>query len=322
MDRDEVLAAMRETGLVASSSATSTIGRNRSHPDAAVRQEGIDAMIVAMEDAKAYGTDAVLLVPGIVNEEVSYDDCWNRSTECIKELIPTAEKFGGQNLHRNVWNNFLLSPVEACNYVDQFESPYVKFYFDCGNIPVYGWPEQWIDILDNRIGRIHIKEFSRKEADSKGGSRVRRVVDRGRRELEQSDGSGPQALPGRMALPPSKGTALRRKRWRIFAPGSTGSLLCSLLIESDKPMEKERSPPSCWEPAGAENCTAIMRWSIPNLKIVGIAELVDLRRTMYGDKYSVRSKTGSQRGSRCSTGLNSPMRSLSRRPTTCITNPV
>lgn len=67
-----------------------------------------------------------------------------------------------------MWNNFLLSPVEACNYVDQFESPYVKFYFDCGNILVYGWPEQWIDILDNRIGRIHIKEFSRKEADSKG----------------------------------------------------------------------------------------------------------------------------------------------------------
>ena len=165
----EVLAAMRETGLVASSVCNvHHWAKPLSHPDAAVRQEGIDAMIVAMEDAKAYGTDAVLLVPGIVNEEVSYDDCWNRSTECIKELIPTAEKLGVKICIENVWNNFLLSPVEACNYVDQFESPYVKFYFDCGNILVYGWPEQWIDILDNRIGRIHIKEFSRKEADSKG----------------------------------------------------------------------------------------------------------------------------------------------------------
>jgi len=169
MDRDEVLAAMRETGLVASSVCNvHHWAKPLSHPDAAVRQEGIDAMIVAMEDAKAYGTDAVLLVPGIVNEEVSYDDCWNRSTECIKELIPTAEKLGVKICIENVWNNFLLSPVEACNYVDQFKSPYVKFYFDCGNILVYGWPEQWIDILDNRIGRIHIKEFSRKEADSKG----------------------------------------------------------------------------------------------------------------------------------------------------------
>lgn len=169
MDRDEVLAAMRETGLVASGVCNvHHWAKPLSHPDAAVRQEGIDAMIVAMEDAKAYGTDAVLLVPGIVNEEVSYDDCWNRSTECIKKLIPTAEKLGVKICIENVWNNFLLSPVEACNYVDQFESPYVKFYFDCGNILVYGWPEQWIDILDDRIGRIHIKEFSRKEADSKG----------------------------------------------------------------------------------------------------------------------------------------------------------
>ena len=127
MDRDEVLAAMRETGLVASSVCNvHHWAKPLSHPDAAVRQEGIDAMIVAMEDAKAYGTDAVLLVPGIVNEEVSYDDCWNRSTECIKELIPTAEKLGVKICIENVWNNFLLSPVEACNYVDQFESPYVK----------------------------------------------------------------------------------------------------------------------------------------------------------------------------------------------------
>ena len=128
MDRDEVLAAMRETGLVASSVCNvHHWAKPLSHPDAAVRQEGIDAMIVAMEDAKAYGTDAVLLVPGIVNEEVSYDDCWNRSTECIKELIPTAEKLGVKICIENVWNNFLLSPVEACNYVDQFKSPYVKF---------------------------------------------------------------------------------------------------------------------------------------------------------------------------------------------------
>ena len=58
--------------------------------------------------------------------------------------------------------------MEAANYVDQFKSPYVKFYFDCGNILVYGWPEQWINILGDRIGRIHIKEFSKKIADQQG----------------------------------------------------------------------------------------------------------------------------------------------------------
>ena len=123
---------------------------------------------LAMEDAKAYGTDAVLLVPGVVSEEVPYDACWERSTECIKKLVPVAEKLKVKICLENVWNNFLLSPIEACSYIDQFKSPYVRFYFDCGNILVYGWPEQWIPILGKRIGRIHIKEFSREIADREG----------------------------------------------------------------------------------------------------------------------------------------------------------
>lgn len=169
MNRDEVLSAVEQTGLVVSSVCNSEHwSKPLSHPDAAVRQEGIEAMIVAMEDAKAYGTDAVLLVPGVVSEEVPYDACWERSTECIKKLVPVAEKLKVKICLENVWNNFLLSPVEACSYIDQFKSPYVRFYFDCGNILVYGWPEQWIPILGKRIGRIHIKEFSREIADREG----------------------------------------------------------------------------------------------------------------------------------------------------------
>lgn len=169
MDRNEVLAAMKATGLVASSVCCSTHWENPlSHPDASVRQKGIDGMIVALEDAKAYGTDAVLLVPGTVSDTVSYDECWNRSVEGIKKILPVAEKLKVKICIENVWNNFLLSPMEACNYVDQFKSEYVRFYFDCGNILVYGWPEQWIRILGKRIGRIHIKEFSKQEADKQG----------------------------------------------------------------------------------------------------------------------------------------------------------
>lgn len=169
MNRNEVLEAMKKTGLVASSVCCSTHWANPlSSPDAAVRQKGVEGMIVALEDAKAYGTDAVLLVPGTVNETTSYDDCWNRSTVEIKKLIPVAEKLGVTICIENVWNNFLLSPLEARQFVDQFNSPYVKFYFDCGNILNYGWPEQWIKILGNKIGRIHIKEFSKELAESKG----------------------------------------------------------------------------------------------------------------------------------------------------------
>lgn len=169
MDRNEVIEAMKANGLVASSVCCSTHWELLlSHPDAAIREKGIENIIIALEDAKAYQTDALLIVPGRVDENVSYDECWNRSTECIRKLVPAAEKLKVQLCVENVWNNFLLSPLEAKHYVDQFNSPYVKFYFDCGNILMYGWPEQWINILGDRIGRIHIKEFSRQIADAQG----------------------------------------------------------------------------------------------------------------------------------------------------------
>ena len=169
MDREEVLAAMKATGLMASSVCCSTHwAKPLSDPDPAVRQEGVEGMIVALEDAKAYGTDAVLLVPGTVTDSVSYDECWSRSVVEIKKLLPVAEKLKITICFENVWNNFLLSPIEARSYIDQFKSPYAKFYFDCGNILVYGWPEQWIRILGDKVGRIHIKEFNKQIADKEG----------------------------------------------------------------------------------------------------------------------------------------------------------
>ena len=169
MNRQEVIDAAKATGLALTSVTCYTHWRKLlSHPDAAVRREGIDGAIVALEDAAAYGTDAMLLVPGRVNDTVSYDECWARSVEGIRKLLPVAEKLKVKICVENVWNNFLLSPMEACNYVDLFKSPYVKFYFDVGNILVYGWPEQWIRILGDRIARVHIKEFSKKIADKRG----------------------------------------------------------------------------------------------------------------------------------------------------------
>ncbi|MDR1339695.1 MAG: sugar phosphate isomerase/epimerase [Prevotellaceae bacterium] len=169
MNRAEVLDALKATGLVASGVCCSTHWQKPlSDPDIAIREAGMEGILLAMEDAKAYGTDAVLVVPGTVNQNVSYDECWERSTECLKKLLPAAEKLKVRICIENVWNNFLLSPMEACRYVDQFDSPQAGFYFDCGNILAYGWPEQWIRILGQRTGRIHVKEFSRKKADAEG----------------------------------------------------------------------------------------------------------------------------------------------------------
>jgi hexulose-6-phosphate isomerase len=169
LDRNEVLDAMKTNGLKASSVCNAKHWELlMSHPDVEVRRKGMEAMIVAMEDAKAYGADAVLLVPGRVDEKTSYEDCWKRSTECIRELTPIAEEMRIKICIENVWNNFLLSPVEMRMYLEQFDSAFVRMYFDCGNILVYGWPEHWITALGSLIGRIHIKEFSRQKADKEG----------------------------------------------------------------------------------------------------------------------------------------------------------
>jgi len=169
LNREEVLKARDMTGLKIPSVCGSLHGKYPlSDPDAKVREQGLEALKVTLEDAKAYGADTILLVPGRVSESVSYDDCWNRSVKEIKKIIPLAEKLNIKIAIENVWNNFLLSPMEAANYVDQFNSPFVRFYFDCGNVLVIGWPEQWIKILGKRIVKVHIKEYSRKIADKQG----------------------------------------------------------------------------------------------------------------------------------------------------------
>ena len=169
LDRNEVLKARDATGLI----IPSVCGENHwkyplSDPDPAVREQGVASLRVSLQDAAAYGADTVLLVPGIVSDSVTYNECWTRASEEIKKVIPMATDLKVKIALENVWNNFLLSPMEAASYVDQFRSVYVGFYFDCGNILVYGWPEQWIRILGKRLAKVHIKEFSKKIADKQG----------------------------------------------------------------------------------------------------------------------------------------------------------
>ena len=169
MNREEVLKAREKTGLIISSVADSPHRESPlSHPDPKVREKGVEGLKTALEDAKIYGTDTVLFISGYVTEKVSYDDCWSRSVEGMKKAIPTAEKLGVNIAIENVWNNFLLSPMEMARYIDQFKSPGVKSFFDIGNVLELGWPEQWIKILEKRIARIHIKEYSREVAGRQG----------------------------------------------------------------------------------------------------------------------------------------------------------
>jgi L-ribulose-5-phosphate 3-epimerase len=171
LDRTEVLKARDATGLTISSVCGALHWKfPLSDPDPAIREQGLAALNVSLEDAAAYGADTVLLVPGIVSETVTYNECWIRTVDALKKTLPKAEKLKVKIAIENVWNNFLISPMEAAMFVDQFKSPYVGWYFDCGNVLIYGWPEQWVKILGKRIAKVHIKEFSRKIADKQGRS--------------------------------------------------------------------------------------------------------------------------------------------------------
>ena len=169
MDVDEVLRARDETGLaIPSVCGQHHWGKPLSHPDPKVRAEGLEALKQTLREAKRYGASSVLLVPAVVSKEVSYADAYPRSQVEIRKAIPLAEELGVKIAIENVWNQFLLSPLEAARYVDEFKSPAVGWHFDTGNILNYGWPEQWIRILGPRIQKLHIKEFSRKKRDEKG----------------------------------------------------------------------------------------------------------------------------------------------------------
>jgi L-ribulose-5-phosphate 3-epimerase len=139
-----------------------------SDPDPAVRKKCIDSIAKSLQEVKEMGGDTVLVVPGVVNEKVSYEQAYITSQQAIRELIPYAEKTGMQIALENVWNNFLLSPVEAKRYIDEINHPLVGWYFDIGNVLRYGWPEHWIKTLHSRIMKLHIKEFSRELMNSKG----------------------------------------------------------------------------------------------------------------------------------------------------------
>ena len=156
----EMKAAAQKSGLkIHSIMNMKHWGNPFSSDDPEVIKVGMKGMETSLHNAKDFGADTVLLVPAVVNAETSYKDAYIRSQKHIKELLPLAEELKVIIAVENVWNKFLLSPLEFARYVDEFDSPYLQAYFDCGNIALYGFPHDWIRTLGKRIVKVHIKGF-------------------------------------------------------------------------------------------------------------------------------------------------------------------
>jgi hexulose-6-phosphate isomerase len=165
----ELIDASKATGLeFAGIICTTHWGKPLSHPDEKVREQGFKGLELALKDAGELGCTRLLLVPGVVNKDVRYDDCWKRSQEQIRRAIPIAEAAKCKIAIENVWNQFIMSPMEAARFVDEINSPWVGWHLDIGNLITYGWPEQWVRILGPRVFNLHIKEYSRKKRDNEG----------------------------------------------------------------------------------------------------------------------------------------------------------
>lgn len=152
VDRNEVREAIEATGVAVHGFL------NSSKPD----------LQFAIDSAKFYGATSVLVVAGQVNKQHAYDRVYREQHERIKAALPYAEQQGIKLLIENVWNNFLLSPLEMARFIDELNSPAAGAYFDVGNVVRFGWPEQWIRILGPRIGKLDIKEYSRKREREEG----------------------------------------------------------------------------------------------------------------------------------------------------------
>ena len=164
---EDIVAAGQKIGIeIASVASGESWTSSPAANDPEVRRKIIDFTRRALQITKWLGADAYLSVPGAVDvfflpdaEVIDYDICYERVKEAVEQILPAAERNGVRLCIENVWNKFLLSPLEMRDFIDGFNSEMVGAYFDVGNVLLTGYPEQWIRILGKRIKRVHVKDF-------------------------------------------------------------------------------------------------------------------------------------------------------------------
>jgi L-ribulose-5-phosphate 3-epimerase len=134
-----------------------------SSSDPTVVERSLSGMRTSLRNARLWGSDVVLLVPAVVNPQTSYRDAWTRSQRQIRKLIPLASELKVVIGIEEVWNKFLLSPLEMQSYVAEFHSPWIKTWFDIGNVLLYAYPQDWIRTLAKSIVKLHVKDLKREK---------------------------------------------------------------------------------------------------------------------------------------------------------------
>ncbi|MEG1108672.1 MAG: sugar phosphate isomerase/epimerase family protein [Oscillospiraceae bacterium] len=179
----ELRAAAAEIGIVINSLASGlywqfSLTSNR--PD--IRERAKAVVRRQLDLAALLGADCILVCPGTVgvdfkpeevvpdvseleffagSEVIDYDIAYERSLAALRELAPYAEEKGVNIGIENIWNKFLLSPLEMRDFLDAVGSPRVGAFLDVGNMMLFGYPQHWIKILGSRIKKVHFKDYRR-----------------------------------------------------------------------------------------------------------------------------------------------------------------
>ena len=171
LNKEEAKAAAKKTGIVIHGVIDSVHWRDTlSSSDADVRAKGLAALNGAIEDAAFFGCDTVLLVPGVVKDDVTFEQCYERSQAEIKKALPLAEKHKVKICIETVWNNFITKPEHLISFVDDLKSPWAGAYFDCSNMLKYGVSSaDWIRKLGKRLVKFDFKGYSHKNSWCKIG---------------------------------------------------------------------------------------------------------------------------------------------------------
>ena len=171
LNKEEAKAAAKKTGIVIHGVIDSVHWRDTlSSSDVDVRAKGLAALNGAIEDAAFFGCDTVLLVPGVVKDDVTFEQCYERSQAEIKKALPLAEKHKVKICIETVWNNFITKPEQLISFVDDLKSPWAGAYFDCSNMLKYGVSSaEWIRKLGKRLVKFDFKGYSHKNSWCKIG---------------------------------------------------------------------------------------------------------------------------------------------------------
>lgn len=141
--------------------STSLYGGKLGSPDKTIREEAQAILKKQLECADALGADGILVVPGGISDDVSLLEAWNNSKRALSELKDEIKERGIYVCVENVWNGFFTSPFDMCKFIDELDCDYIRAYYDVGNVVEFSTTEHWIEVLGDKIKKIHFKDFKR-----------------------------------------------------------------------------------------------------------------------------------------------------------------